>query len=235
MEDVVYVGTSAGNFLSLSLETGRLLWRYDSVGAFVETKPLVTAHSVVFGAWDSYLYALDRGSGMLRWKWNNGTTARGLSPAAAWPVVSNGRIFVAAPDRAATVLDEQTGSIVWRTKDHQVREAVGLSQDGDRFYAKGMNDTLFAFNARSPGKELAWATACGFGYDIDPSMPQEVGERVFFGTKNGLVYSLDAKTGSIVWAHKISNTIVNTVAPVDRNSVVVTDFDGNVVLLTDQR
>jgi outer membrane protein assembly factor BamB/predicted phosphodiesterase len=231
----VYVGSSSGRFYCLSLKDGSTIWSYDSVGAFVETKPLVTERSVVFGAWDSYLYALDRTTGALRWKWNNGTNARGLSPAAAWPVESDGRIYVAAPDRASTVLDEATGAVVWRTKEHVVREAVGRSEDGSRFYAKGMNDSLFAFNARSATKELAWATHAGFGYDIDPSMPHEAGGRVFFGTKNGLVFALNGKTGAIVWSHKISNTIVNTVAPVDAHRVVVTDFDGTVMLLSDGR
>lgn len=234
VEGRVYVGSSSGRFFCLSLDDGRKVWSYDSVTAFVEAKPLITSHSVIIGAWDSYLYCLDRATGVLRWKWNNGTSARGLSPAAAWPVESGGRIFIAAPDRAATVLDEATGFIVWRTKEHVVRESVGRSEDGIRFYAKGMNDTLFAFNARMSSKDLVWATDCGFGYDIDPSMPREAGGRVFFGTKNGLVFALDAVTGGVVWSHKISNTIVNTVAPVDRNRVVVTDFDGNIVLLTDE-
>jgi outer membrane protein assembly factor BamB/Icc-related predicted phosphoesterase len=230
----VYVGSSSGRFLCLSLQDGSEIWSFDSVKAFVETKPLVTLRSVVFGAWDSYLYALDRATGALRWKWNNGTMARGLSPAAAWPVESDGRIFIAAPDRASTVLDEGTGGVVWRTKEHVVRESIGRSEDGNRFYAKGMNDSLFAFNARAATKELAWATDCDFGYDIDPSMPREAGGRVFFSTKNGLVFALEAQSGSIAWSHKISNTIVNTVAPVDRHRVVVTDFDGNIVLLTDR-
>ncbi len=231
----VYVGTSAGSFLCLGLSDGSLQWKYDSVRAFVETKPLITPTSVIFGAWDSYLYALDWSTGQLRWKWNNGTQARGLSPAAAWPVASHGRIFIAAPDRAATVLDEATGTVVWRSKENTVREAIGISEDGSRFYAKGMNDTLFAYDARSTSRLLTWAAACGFGYDIDPSMPREADGRVYFGTKNGLVFSIDGLTGSIIWSHKVSNTIVNTVAPVDRHRVVVTDFDGQIVLLTDEQ
>jgi len=94
-----------------------------------------------------------------------------------------------------------------------------------------MNDTLFAYDAASNVEKLVWATDCKYGYDIDPSMPMERDGKVFFGTKNGLVFCLDGKTGSIEWTHKISNTIVNTVAPIDGKSVVVTDFDGNIVLL----
>lgn len=231
--DRVYVGSISGRFGCLSLSDGSTIWAFDSLRAFVETRPLVTDRSVIFGAWDSYLYALDRENGALRWKWNNGSTARGLSPAAAWPVESGGRIYIAAPDRASTVLDEETGSVIWRTKEHVVRESIGRSEDGNRFYAKGMNDTLFAFNARSTSKELLWATDCDFGYDIDPSMPREAGGRVYFGTKNGLVFSLDGETGAIAWSHKISNTIVNTVAPVDRHRVIVTDFDGTIMLLAE--
>ena len=227
----VYVGGSDGIFRALDLRNGNVQWEYDSVKAFVESRPLITSTSVVFGAWDSYLYCLSQRDGKLRWKWNNGTTGFGLSPAAAWPVEHDGRIFVAAPDRAATVLDEKTGAVVWRSKEHQVREAVGISEDGSRFYGKCMNDTLFAYDAAASGQRLAWATDCGYGYDIDPSMPQEKNGTVFFGTKNGLVYALDAKSGQIRWTHKVSNTIVNTVAPVNGTSVIVTDFDGNVQLL----
>jgi len=230
-DEIVYVGGSDGKFRAIRLKDGSAVWTFDSVKAFIETKALVTATSVIFGAWDSYLYCLDKANGSLIWKWNNGTNGRGLSPAAEWPVAANGRIFVVAPDRAATVLEEKDGSVVWRSKAHQVRESAGISKDGARFYAKCMNDTLFAYDAASNVEKLVWATDCKYGYDIDPSMPMERDGKVFFGTKNGLVFCLDGKTGSIEWTHKISNTIVNTVAPIDGKSVVVTDFDGNIVLL----
>ncbi len=230
-KSVVYIGSSDGKFRALNLSNGRLRWQFSGVGAFVETKPLVYRNKVVFGAWDSFLYGLNIEDGSLSWKWSNGNAGRGFSPAACWPVASEGRVFIVAPDRAMTSIDISTGQELWRTKAHQVREAIGISEDGSRVYAKGMNDTLFAFSSTSATAQLVWATHCSYGYDIDPSMPMEKDGTVFFGHKNGTVFALDAKTGVIRWQHKIGNTIINTVAPIDSNRVVVTDFDGRIVLI----
>ncbi len=48
---------------------------------------------------------------------------------------------------------------------------------------------------------------------------------------SGLILSVDALSGEIVWKHKISNTTVNTVCPIDRRRVAASDMDGNVLLL----
>jgi outer membrane protein assembly factor BamB len=55
---------------------------------------------------------------------------------------------------------------------------------------------------------------------------------VFFGTRSGVVYCLDPLAKSINWAHKIDNSMVNTVRPIDKNNVVVSTMDGKLVLLT---
>ena len=231
----VYIGGSDGKFRALNLRSGVLQWEFSGISAFVETKPLVYQGKVVFGAWDTYLYALNLMDGSLAWKWSNGTPTLNLSPAACWPVAHNNRVFIVAPDRAMTALDVATGNEIWRSKKYRVREALGISVDGSRVYAKCMNDTLYAFSSTSRDQEPVWASDCGYGYDIDPSMPSERDGVVFFGHKNETVFALDAQTGGVMWVHKISNTIVNTVAPVDDRRVVVADFDGQIILLENSK
>ncbi len=231
VQEIVYIGGSDGEFRAIDLETGRVKWKFSGIGAFVETKPLVDRGKVIFGAWDTYLYVLNASDGSLAWKWSNGTPTLNLSPAACWPVSFENSLFIVAPDRAITTFDLQTGKELFRTKTHQVREALGISIDGSRVYAKCMNDTFFAFSSSSPTARLVWSTDCSYGYDIDPTMPVEKDGVVFFAHKNGTVYALDANTGTIKWEHKVSNTIVNTVAPVDSRRVMITDFDGQIILL----
>ncbi len=230
-DDRVLVGSSAGRFFAFSLESGKQIWEQGGVEGFVETRPLVDGGTIYFGAWDTYFYALNLVDGSIRWKWSNGNPGRLLSPAACLPVASGGRVFLVAPDRFMTALDEATGKAVWRSNSHVVRESMGISEDGSRIYARSMWDTLFAFSPTAAGQETVWQTVCGYGYDIDPSMCIEKGGTVFFGTKNGLVFAVRASDGSIRWVRKIGETIVNTPAPVDGRRVVVTDFDGRVVLL----
>jgi outer membrane protein assembly factor BamB len=62
-------------------------------------------------------------------------------------------------------------------------------------------------------------------------MPVEKDGIVFFGTKNGLVYALDGRTGVVRWKYKIGVTIVNTPLPISAREVVVTDLDGRIALL----
>ena len=54
---------------------------------------------------------------------------------------------------------------------------------------------------------------------------------VFFGTKSGVVYCIDPSTQKIVWAHKIDNSMVNTVRVLDKQTVVATTMDGKLVVL----
>ncbi|HTY36391.1 MAG TPA: PQQ-binding-like beta-propeller repeat protein [Bacteroidota bacterium] len=230
-DGVVYAGASDGVFRAIDLTTGAIRWQHAGIEGFVEAKPLVFDGKVIFGAWDTYLYALDIRDGSLVWKWTNGNNGILYSPAACWPVGAHGKIFIVAPDRCMTAIDAQTGKTLWRSKRHQVRECIGISEDGERVYARCMTDTVIALSTRSSVPTEVWVSSCGYGYDIDPSMPMEHHGEVVFGTKNGLVYGLDASSGKVRWTHKVGVTIVSTPNIVDDHRVLVSDLDGTVTLI----
>jgi len=228
---IVYVGGSDGRFRAIKLNNGGLVWEFDGVKGFVETKPLIYQKKVIFGAWDTYLYALDINDGSLAWKWSNNNPGLLYSPAACLPVASNNKIFIVAPDRFMTAVDAKTGQTVWRSKKHKVREAIGISEDGKSIYARCMEDTLFAFSSASPTQELIWSTPCGYGYDIDPSMPIEKDGMIFFGTKNGYLFAVDAKNRDIKFQYRVGVALINTVTPIDAHNIVLTDMDGRVMMV----
>ena len=55
--------------------------------------------------------------------------------------------------------------------------------------------------------------------------------QVFFGTKNGVVYSFDPVNQKEIWAHKIDNSMVNTVNVINKNKVLVSTMDGIITLI----
>ena len=228
---IVYLGSSDGVFRALSVERGTLIWEHRGIAGFVETRPLVSKGRVIFGAWDTHLYALDAKTGSSVWTWTGDRPGALLSPAACWPVASNGSVFIVAPDRQMTAIDEATGRQQWRTGIHQVRESIGLSEDGSRVYVRTMQDSVLALAADSTGPRMLWGTHVGFGYDINSAMLAEKEGRVFYGTKNGLVIALDASTGRVLWEHRIDVALLNTPVPVSANRVLVTDSDGRVTML----
>jgi len=79
--------------------------------------------------------------------------------------------------------------------------------------------------------EPLWVTDMQFGYDINSAQLVEKDSVLFYGTKNGLLIALNSSTGDILWKHKAGVTILNTVTPLDSNSVLLNDLDGKTMLI----
>jgi outer membrane protein assembly factor BamB/predicted phosphodiesterase len=231
-DSTVFVGGSDGTFRALDARTGSIKWAFDSLGGFVESRPAVSGQTVLFGAWDEHLYALARETGRMRWTWKGEHSGRLYSPAACWPVVAHGRAFIVAPDRMMTAFDLNTGKVVWRSGKHQVRESIGVSNDGERVYVRTLRDSLLALDSRSPEPRVVWAANLGFGYDINAAMPVEQDGIVYYGTMNGVISAVQDKDGSLLWQHRVSAVPVNTITPVAARLLLATTFDGEVVLLS---
>ncbi len=230
-DEIVYIGGSDRIFRAFDLESGKVIWEFNGLNGFVETKPVYYDDKILFGAWDQHFYCLDAATGKLIWKWKGDKEGTFYSPAACWPVVSEGIVFFAAPDRKLTAIDIKTGKENWRTGKYKVRETIGLSECGDYLYARTMNDTILALPVSIKLEDPLWITDCGFGYDISSAQIVEKDGVIFYPTKNGMIYSLDSKTGKILWQHKITNGFVNTITPISNHEIITTDFDGIIRLI----
>lgn len=177
------------------------------------------------------MYALDSKTGALGWKWNNGNGNRMFSPAMVTPVATKGIVYIAAPDRFLTAINVKTGETLWRTKEAMVRESIGLSADSTTIYGKTMQDEIVAYKTNTSTAELAWKLNAGFGYEHIPSDLVEKDGVVFYGTKNGVVYTFDAKTHQNLWQHKIDNSMINSVNVIDGKNILVSTMDGKVTIL----
>jgi outer membrane protein assembly factor BamB len=115
------------------------------------------------------------------------------------------------------------------------RESIGRSRDQSRLYVRSIQDSIYAFSTAADQPQKLWEVDAGFGYDINSAMLIEKEGTLFYGTKNGKVLALDAKTGAIRWQHRIGVALVNTLAPLSSDRVLATDFDGKIVLLFAKR
>jgi outer membrane protein assembly factor BamB len=206
-------------------------WSFDGLEGPVVSTPLLYEGKIIFGAWDRNLYALDEKTGALAWKWNNGSSVRNYSPAACIPVAHDGVIYVVAPDRYISAIESATGKTLWRNNDATVRESIGISADGKYVYGKTMQDTIVAYATSREKQSAAWSMRVGFGYEHVPSMLVEKDGQVFFGTKSGVVYSIDPVQQKINWAYKIDNSMVNTVRVAGNGKLIAATMDGKMVLL----
>jgi len=233
-DGVVYIGASDHRFRAIDLVSGKEKWNYAGLEGPVVSTPVLHNNDVIFGAWDTYLYALNKNTGALNWKWSNGSSVRNYSPASCIPVIHNDVVYVVAPDRYLSAIDATSGKTLWRNNESTVRESIGISEDGKYIYGKTMNDTIVAFATGNSMQKAAWKMNVGFGYEHVPSMLEEKDNTVFFGTRNGIVYAIDPLQQKTVWAYKIDNSMVNTVNVLDNKTVVVSTMDGKVVLLKEK-
>ncbi len=230
-DNVVYIGGSDHHFRAIYLSTGKEKWKFNGLGGPVVSTPVITGEKIIFGAWDRNLYALSTSIGQLLWKWSNGSSVINYSPASCIPVIKDSTVFVVAPDRYISAIDLNTGSTLWRNNDAAVRESIGISEDGKIIYGKTMQDTIVAYQSSRDKQSALWKMHVGFGYEHVPSMLIEKQGQLFFGTRNGVVYSIDPINKKIIWAHKIDNSMVNTVRVLDEKRVIASTMDGKVVLL----
>ena len=228
---IAYIGASDHTFRAVNIRTGEVKWAFAGVRGYIETKPLVTDNKVIFGAWDNTLYTLNKADGKELWKWTGGLTRMHFSPAAVWPVAADGKVFITDPQRAMTAIDIETGNTVWRTFQSMVRETIGLSEDKERIYSKTMNDSIVCYSTKGDQPHKLWASNVGFGYEHAPSMQVEKNGVVFGSTKEGLIFALEGKTGKVLWKHKIGNSLISTVVPLNGHEVLFTATSGEVGLL----
>ncbi len=209
-DGVLYQG-GYKTFQAWDVNKRELLWQYNEINNYCQAEPFVGKEDVIFGAWDTNLRSLSRKTGALNWAWNNGKSTNLYSPGNVVPAVTQDRVVIVAPDRNSTALDRATGKQLWRHHDNavKVRESLGLSQDGNRAYAKTMDGTIVAMDTRSDDYHQLWDTDCGFGYEHAPCIVLEKDGYIYAGSRRGMLAVIDATTGKLVFTYRMGSSEVN--------------------------
>ena len=234
VDDKVIISGSDGYCRAWNVYTGERVWEFDKVNNFVVTRPAVKEGIVYFGSWGNQFYALNTNTGKPEWIWNNGHSNRMFSPAQVVPVITNGRIYLASPDRYMTVLDQITGEVIWRFNDPdlRVRESIGVSEDGNTVYAKTMDGEIVAFDTTVPERKIKWVSSGeNMGYELAPTALVEKNGVIYAPTDKGNIYSYQASDGKFLWKYRISNGLINMILPTSNGEFYVSSMDGKLVKL----
>ncbi|WP_010665633.1 outer membrane protein assembly factor BamB family protein [Marinilabilia salmonicolor] len=228
-DNALYIGGGQTAFYKIDMSDGSVIWRYDGIDGLVQGKPVLADKEVVFGAWDRHLYCLDKDTGAVQWTWNNGNSVQLFSPGNVKPVISQGKVFIVAPDRFMTAIELKTGKEVWRTQKHQVRESMGISPDGMQVYAKLMNDSIIAISSRTFFPKTLWAIDAGIEYDHNPCPVVSKDAWVAAATKNGLITAVSANGNKVLWKHKPGNSSINKIVTDSQGHLWVSLMEGRLL------
>ncbi|UYQ94615.1 PQQ-binding-like beta-propeller repeat protein [Chitinophaga horti] len=224
--DRLYIGVGSHAFYCININNGKVFWKNDSMNGQMQGKPATTDKEIVFGAWDRHLYCLNKATGELKWKWNNGSQQKLYSPGNVKPAIVNGRVFIVAPDRYMTAIDLSTGQTIWRNNRYRVREAMEVSPDGKAVYAKLMEDTVIAVSTSAPAMELLWYADAKYGYEHNPCPLLESNGTLYAGTKNGLLIAIDVATHQVKWTHKAGNSSINKIVADKNGDIWISLIEG---------
>jgi outer membrane protein assembly factor BamB len=163
-----------------------LKWKFQSGGP-VLSSPVLSNGTLFIGSADHKLYALRAADGKLQWKFE---TAGRVS---STPAVADGVVYFTSYDSYFYALDAATGRLIWKFK----------TQGEQRFAATHLH-----------GAEPA-AETMPDPFDAYLSSPVVSEGRVYFGSGDHNVYSLDAKTGEAKWRFKTGNVVHGSPALAD--------------------
>ncbi|MDP9016905.1 MAG: PQQ-like beta-propeller repeat protein, partial [Candidatus Eremiobacteraeota bacterium] len=117
---VVYFNGGDGNFYAVDALTGARRWRFKAGKTvafpdpypwdFFQSSPVIVGDSVYFGSGDGNVYALNRLTGALQWRYLTGGRVRSS------PAVSHGVVFVGSMDGNLYALDAGRGTLRWKFK-----------------------------------------------------------------------------------------------------------------------
>ncbi|WP_409417362.1 PQQ-binding-like beta-propeller repeat protein [Flavobacterium sp. PS2] len=234
----IYTASSTA-FICIDVVSGQVIWKNNLPQSYSQGTPLIQGDKIIFGAWDANVYCLNKNTGALIWRWNNGNTNQLLYSAGNVNVVSSkSRLYFVTPERFLTILDIETGKTLFRTSKWKVRESMGKSQDGKWFYAKTMNGELLRLPL-SDNLELTEENLISqskildlkLGYEHNPAPIVENNNKIYIGSRKGEVVIVDAEKFEIIKQINLGSSSVNGFSVDDQGKVWTSLIEGGVYLL----
>lgn len=201
--DRLFVGNSGGNFYSIDIKRGKVLWRIKLDGPVI-SKPLFEDGVLYLGDGKGVVYSINASNGEKNWHSYVGEEVM------TTPVADKGSIYVATENNSLFALDKSAGAIKWmksRPMPFSAMSIRGFSSpiliDGN-IYVGNTDGVLVVYEASNGNKlfTLPVAAQRAVFTDIDTTPLKHEG-RIIFSSMEGGLYSVDHKTGKEHWTQLI--------------------------------
>jgi outer membrane protein assembly factor BamB len=171
-------------------------WTFKAAGPIV-TSPVIADGVVYIGSFSGHLYAIEQQTG--REKWN----FKSRMPVASSPAVVDGTVYFVSSTGSLAALDASTGQPRW----------VFVADFEKKFEAKN----LHGYPSAAQTIPDAW--------DVFTSSPAVANGKVYFGSGDGNVYAVDARSGVLQWKFPTKD-VVHASPAVAGNTVYIGSWDG---------
>jgi outer membrane protein assembly factor BamB len=175
---------------------GGVKWVFNTGGPIV-TSPAIADGVIYIASLSGHLFAIDQQTGKEKWKFKSSM------PIASSPSIVDGILYFVSSGGALVALDIATGQPKW----------VYAIEYERRYEAKG----LHGYPQAAQTIPDAW--------DVFTSSPAVANGKVYFGSGDGNVYAVDAKSGILQWKFATGD-VVHASPAVAGGAIFVGGWDG---------
>ncbi|HTO94199.1 MAG TPA: PQQ-binding-like beta-propeller repeat protein [Bacteroidota bacterium] len=187
----IYLGNTAGTFSCIERATGDQRWGFklpaNTALKGIRSSAAADSGTVVFGAEDGNIYALNAETGGVRWTFGTG------SPVEAAILITGGKVIAGNIRGTLVALDLYRGKLLWK-KETGAPIYANAVPAGDLVIVGNLAGSMNAFRA-SDGME-AWKA------DLEGPVNSGgvlAGGTIYVGTMKKFVYGLDPDNGAVTW------------------------------------
>lgn len=241
-EGRLYFGNSAGTIFCIEKKSGKEIWKHQAGGAMV-SQPLVAGGLVVFQTRDNKISALQAGSGKPSWTYEFNRPSPhtwGWDYYDASPVLAGSQVLVGTGDNHLYALSLTDGRLLWKFATGDKIRATPLVNDG-KVYLPSFDGFLYVLDAAN-GKEDAkfetegvqhYTTVYGWDRTSLISSPALGGSDLVFGSRDGGLYCINAKTLERKWRFTYGASWVGSSPAIDGYRAYVGWSDALVISAVD--
>jgi len=247
------VFVAADRVVALELETGKELWSYVDESQGFYPRGIAVGNGNVFVTVNSedalndlppgHIYALDRKTGKLIWKYR---TEGGISH--SLPLLAEGNIFVG--DDSGTVYSiTADGELSWKRQldDAEVIHSSPAYYKGSVFVgtegtgmSNAMPSRMYALDAKT-GDEI-WRFEIDYingKLNLIHSTPAVSENVVYFGSENGYFYAVSSDEGKLIWKRLIASGSdrlvgVSAAAAIGYGKVFIGTYEGKFMAISQE-
>lgn len=212
----VYFGGGDGHLYSVSLDNGRVNWRYDLRNPLV-SRPTVSGGRLFVTTTDDTVYAFDAGTGKWLWHYRRRSSQSATVLGASAPLVDGNEVIVGLSDGFLVALSVPEGQLKWERKLHQASKFTDVDAhpvlDGGVLYVPSYDGALYALKRQ--GGEILWRFDAGGSRRVSVD-----GDVVYLPSSDGYIYALQKNNSKVLWKFELDRGTPTQLVVTDRYVIV---------------
>ena len=230
VEGIAYIGAWDGFLYAIDVSNGQLVWKSDTdsdhmgrtirdpehhltwvpdvpggetlsnQAPYVTTVPIIEGDSIYFSDWSGNLMAVDRATGIQKWRFKPETANLRHAGSRLYIVHYEDEIFYSTmEDKRLFSVDKRTGTQVWMKETEGWLFGPIPAEENVALYAElildadGNPEAFLVHALDMNSKEVLWTN------DNVSSLPFVQNGVVYFGGQDGTLHGIDLFSGEAVW------------------------------------